>query len=251
MKNKSEDGPDKEGKQKKSLSMQLEEAGLLKPSQKTRFILIAVTLACCGFFFSAINLVSVIENNQLSSLFPLFKAFIPLILGFYLPRILLSMKRNKYRRKLLSEFTDVMTLLLIFLRYGLTMHQTMNQMIHLLKSYRYAFADQFERTLFELNALPVREQAWKNFADRCGFPEILYLTDFMRHENAYDRSLLESLERSRDFIQKKRFSVVEEMAKKVSIYLAIPLILFMIPALLLVLTGPTIVQSVQRLSGWG
>src|SRR5262249_14558026 len=109
---------------------------------------------------------------------------------------------------------------------------------------------------FELNIVQREVQlgrstgeALRQFADRADLEELRSLASVVTQAERYGASLVKSLRVHADALREKRLQYAEEMAHKASIKILFPTVLFIMPAMFIVVLGPTSLELLAALKG--
>jgi tight adherence protein C len=91
----------------------------------------------------------------------------------------------------------------------------------------------------EMRAGTPRDEALKNFAERTGLPDIRSLVSMLVQTDRYGTSVADALRVHSETMRTKRRQRAEEAAAKTTIKLVFPLVLFVFPAMFVVVIGPS------------
>jgi tight adherence protein C len=86
-----------------------------------------------------------------------------------------------------------------------------------------------------------REEALKNFAERTGLVDIRSLVSMLIQTDRFGTSVADALRVHADTMRTKRRQRAEEAAAKTTIKLVFPLVLFVFPAMFVVVLGPSVI----------
>jgi tight adherence protein C len=84
-----------------------------------------------------------------------------------------------------------------------------------------------------------RDEALTNFAERIGLPDIKSLVSMLIQTDRFGTSVADALRVHADTMRTKRRQRAEEAAAKTTIKLVFPLVLFVFPAMFVVVLGPS------------
>jgi len=94
----------------------------------------------------------------------------------------------------------------------------------------------------EIRAGKPRDEALRNLGDRTGVDDLKSLVAMLVQTDRFGTSIAESLRVFADSMRTKRRQRVEELVAKAAIKLIFPLLLFIFPALFIVLMGPAMIR---------
>jgi tight adherence protein C len=100
-------------------------------------------------------------------------------------------------------------------------------------------SEQLAMVNLEMRAGTPRDEALKNFADRTGLADIKSLVSMMIQTDRFGTSVADALRVHSDTMRTKRRQRAEEAAAKTTIKLVFPLVLFVFPAMFVVVIGPS------------
>jgi tight adherence protein C len=92
-----------------------------------------------------------------------------------------------------------------------------------------------------------RSEALANLAVRTGLDEVRSLTAIINQAERFGTSIAKALRNQSDALRTKRRQAAEERAQKTTVKLMAPLILFIFPAILVVLAGPAALKMIEAL----
>jgi tight adherence protein C len=96
-----------------------------------------------------------------------------------------------------------------------------------------------------------RAEALENMALRTGVAEMKSLVAIITQAERFGTSIAKALRNQADSMRVKRRQLAEERAQKTAVKLMAPLILFIFPAIFVVLAGPAGIQLVRTLGKGG
>ena len=110
-------------------------------------------------------------------------------------------------------------------------------------------ADEFALTAVELGFLNERRQALKNLMKRADLPSIRGVVNTLMQTEKYGTPLAQSLRVLSSEFRNDRMMKAEEKAAKLPATLTVPLVVFIMPALFVVLLGPTVLRAMDEFTG--
>ena len=232
----------KETPRKKKIRFKLMQAGYrsrqayrnylaAKISLGVLFPCIYVVVSRAGFFSSQVIAISCIL----------------LVVGYFIPNFLLSHFTEKRRERIFKGLPDALDLMVICVTAGLGLDMTFKRVSDELKSLWKDLSDEFYLTNMEIRAGVPREEGYKNMALRTGVSEVQSLMSMLIQTSRFGTSVSAALRVHSDGMRTKRRQLAEEKAAQISVKMVIPLVLFIFPALLIVLVGPAAIRVVQSL----
>lgn len=160
------------------------------------------------------------------------------IVGYFIPAIVLSIIIQKRQQGILRALPDALDLMVICVESGLGLDMTFKRVGDELRPLNSDLSDEFHTVNREIRAGRPRSESLKNMGLRTGVAEIQNLMTMLVQTTRFGTSMAKALRVHADDMRVKRRQVAEEKAAKTAIKLTIPLILFIFPAILVVLLGP-------------
>lgn len=181
---------------------------------------------------------------QLGKNFPLVAVFAVLAIGFFIPDYVVWDIKNKRQKSILSQLPNVMDLMTLSVEAGLDFIAAISRVI------RYAkdgpLKDEFNQMLKELQIGTVRSDALRNLADRVQVSELSSFATILIQADQMGSSIGPVLRAQSDLLRAARFSRAEREGAKATQKLLIPLVLFIMPAVFIVVLGPMICDIVYN-----
>jgi len=109
-------------------------------------------------------------------------------------------------------------------------------------------SEQLTMVNLEMRAGTPRDEALKNFAERTGVADIRSLVSMLVQTDRFGTSVADALRVHSDTMRTKRRQRAEEAAAKTTIKLVFPLVLFVFPAMFVVVLGPTAIALYRTFS---
>jgi tight adherence protein C len=161
-----------------------------------------------------------------------------LMLGWRLPDFLLSRLAARRRLRLEQGLPDALDLLVICAEAGLSLDQAIEQVSEDLRGSNSAVADEFATTASEMRVLSNRAEALEHLVARTGVAGLRSITATLNQAIRFGTPLAESMRILAAEMRNERLLRIEERAARLPVLLAIPLALFILPALMMVIGSP-------------
>lgn len=187
---------------------------------------------------------------ELESTGNLIIAVLCVLVGGYAPEIYLKNACAKRRADMVKGLPDVLDLMVISAEAGLSMDAALTRVARETARGSAALADELELTSIELGLLPERRTALENFAKRTGLAQIRALIGALIQTEKYGTPLAQALRVLATEMRDTRLMKAEEKAARLPAILTVPMIIFILPALFVVLIGPAILMTIDSLSGF-
>jgi tight adherence protein C len=161
------------------------------------------------------------------------------LLGYWLPNIVLTNAVQRRQNEIRSALADSIDLLTICVEAGLGFDAAL---AHVSRNTDGPLADEFYRTLQEVQLGRSRNEAMRNLADRSNIPELRAFVLAMVQADIFGVSVANVLRIQAKDMRVKRRQLAEERAMKVPIKVLFPVLFCIFPALFVVILGPAIMR---------
>ncbi len=168
------------------------------------------------------------------------------LLGYALPGIVVDHHIAKRQIAVRRGFPDALDLMLVCVEAGLGLDATINRVSQEIGTAHPLLREHFRLMALELQTGKSREQALRAFAERIGVDEVNVLAGLLIQSDALGASIADTLRALSDDMRAKRMLAAEERAQQVGVKLTFPLILLIMPALMLTIGSPAIIQIVRQ-----
>jgi tight adherence protein C len=168
-----------------------------------------------------------------------------LALGFMLPDMYLTMQTRKRKEQILVQLPDILDLLCVSVEAGLGFDAALAK---LSERMRGPLVEEMSIMLQEMRIGEARQQALKNFADRLELPETTSFARSIIQADQLGISLGRVLRVQAADMRNKRQMAAENKAMKAPIKMLFPTVLFIFPAMFIVILGPAVMQIMQVFS---
>ena len=160
------------------------------------------------------------------------------ILGFYLPNLWILFKSARRKEFIVNGFPDALDLMVVCVEAGMGLDSAITRVAREIGLSNKVLSDELNIYNLEMRSGKSRKDALKNLALRTDVPEVNNLTTLLIQTDKFGTSIGQALKVYSDTMRTQRFQRAEERAAKIPIKLIFPLILFIFPALFVVILGP-------------
>jgi tight adherence protein C len=167
------------------------------------------------------------------------------LVGAYLPVLLLKNAISRRYQKLRRQLPDALDLLVICAEAGLSLDAALTRVAREMGPSAPELADEVGLTAIELGFLPNRRQALLNLVRRADLPPIRAVINTLTQTERYGTPLAHSLRVLAAEFRDDRMMKAEEKAARLPAIMTVPMILFILPCLFVVLIGPAIIQVME------
>ncbi|MCZ6605851.1 MAG: type II secretion system F family protein [Alphaproteobacteria bacterium] len=235
-----------QGTQSQTIAESLAQAGW-RSRDAVIFFLAARAAMPIIFAFVAFMMVYIGGMFDLPSMMKLITVVGAAAAGFYSPRIYVTNETQKRQKKLQKAMPDGLDLMVICAEAGLSLDATLNRVARELKTTWPELADEYGHTSIEISFLPERRQALENLTKRVTLPHMRALVNSLLQTERYGTPLAQALRVLAKEMRINRLMIAEEKAARLPAILTVPMILFILPALFVVLIGPAVLRVIDQM----
>jgi tight adherence protein C len=157
--------------------------------------------------------------------------------------------RVKARQKAVQRaLPDALDMLVVCVEAGLGLNQALVRVADEIHQVSPLLSEQLVMVNLEIRAGTAREQALRNLAERTGLTDVSSLVAMLIQTDRFGTSIANALRVQAISLRTKRRQRAEEAAAKTAIQLVFPLVLFIFPALFVVILGPAVLTIFQTMS---
>jgi tight adherence protein C len=160
-------------------------------------------------------------------------------LGFIAPGVVVSLRGRKRREAIRQQLPDALDLLAVSVEAGLGFDGAVAKLTEHMNG---ALADEFSLTLGEMRIGESRHDALKKLATRADSPEVSSFSRAIIQADTLGISLGRILRVQAVDSRSKRQDAAEERAMKSPIKMLFPTVVFIFPAMFIVILGPAFLQ---------
>ncbi len=164
------------------------------------------------------------------------------ILGFFFADIWVKNTADKRVKEMTKALPDALDLLVICAEAGLSLDAAMTRVGREISGTSAVLAEELSLTSIELGFLPDRHQALNNLINRTNMSKLRALVNSLIQTERYGTPLANSLRVLSAEFRDERMMRAEEKAAKLPAMMTVPMIVFILPALFVVLGGPAMIQ---------
>jgi tight adherence protein C len=217
-----------------SISFRLLAAGMGRSVTATTFLAIQGVAAIVGGVFGFSFGVALL-GGSMALLMGLGMA----ALGFIIPGFVVSRRARSRRDELRAQLPDALDLLAVSVEAGLAFDGAVAKLTEHMEG---ALAEEFSHTLGEMRIGESRHDALKKLSDRANSPEVSSFTRAIIQADQLGISLGRLLRVQASESRLKRQAAAEEKAAKSPIKMLFPTVIFIFPAMFIVILGPAMLN---------
>lgn len=227
----------------RKIQKQLMQAGFR--SENSVVIYRALQLVSLISFPGVVALVCALMGRSVSNalLFILF-AF---VIGFFLPRFLLTRMIKARQQRLRWGLADALDLMVVSIEAGLGLNAAMMRISEELKTVHPEISGEFELANLEIRVGRERDEALRNLAERTGVDDLRSLVAMLIQADRFGTSIARAVRVFSDSLRTKRRQRAEQAAQKAAVKLLFPLACFLFPTLFIAILGPAALNLIDTL----
>ena len=167
--------------------------------------------------------------------------------GFMAPNIWLSMAISKRQGLIRHGLPDALDMLVISVESGLGLDSALQRVGDEMGKVHPILAEELQMVTLESQMGIPRSEALANLATRTGLDEMQAIVGTVNQAERFGTSVGRALRNQSAALRTKRRQAAEEKAQKTTVKLMAPLIIFIFPAILVVLAGPAALKMIEAL----
>jgi tight adherence protein C len=193
-----------------------------------------------------VALVSAVYFTGLYSSSPLAILLGAVFAGILLPEFWILWRVDVRQQQLRRAIPDALDLLVICVEAGLGLDQAFLRVAQELALVYPELSEELQLVNFEMRMGKSRLDALRDLARRTGIEDVKALVAMLAQTERFGTSVAQSLRVHSDEMRVRRRQRAEEMAAKTTVKMVPPLVLFVFPALLVVIIGPAVLIMVRQ-----
>lgn len=170
---------------------------------------------------------------------------------FFLPNMVVSFRRRDRKNKVRTYMPDAVDLLEVCVSAGMGLDMAWNVVGEEVSKVCSVLGEEMELTNVEIHLGSPRVVAMRHLSERVGVEEIGSLVAMMVQSDRFGTSIADTLRTFASSMRETRSMQAQENAERMAVRLLFPLILFIFPALFVVLIGPAWIELANKFFGQG
>lgn len=168
------------------------------------------------------------------------------VLGLYVPNLFVRAKAERRRQEIINGFPDALDLMLVCVEAGLGLESTLDRVGRETAATHTRISTMLTQTTLRMRAGESREDALRKMGDEAGVDEIRSFATLLVQSDKLGTSLATTLRVYASEMREARRLRAEEKAHRLPVLISIPLVMFMLPSMIGVLTLPAIVRAIRE-----
>jgi tight adherence protein C len=198
-------------------------------------------LLAAGFGVGTVMLIPLLKPDATVSSIIVLGAAVA-ALGFFVPTYYISRRTTKRQTAIREGFPDSLDMLLVCVESGLGIDGAIARVSREIGRAHPLVAEHFALVGNELRVGRAREAALRAMSDRVGIDEVTSLVSLLVQTDRLGTSMADALRSHAYEMRNTRMLRAEEKAYKLPVKLSAPLIFFILPALLIVILSPALLD---------
>jgi tight adherence protein C len=203
----------------------------------SQFIL-GISFLVIGLIYTLIT--SAASGVETSTQSMIMSTVIPAAIGYYLPMYWVNSRLGKRQNEIVQGFPDALDMMLVSVEAGQSLDQSIIRVARETKAGYPALSEEFDMISNEVKAGRERVVVLKDMSERVGIPDVSSFVTTLIQSATFGTSIAEALRVYSAEMRDKRVMRAEEKANKLPTKLTLGTMLFTVPALLLILIGPSL-----------
>jgi len=166
---------------------------------------------------------------------------------FYLPDIAVWFLAKHRKDSIFLGLPDVLDLLVVCVEAGLGLDQAMRKVSEEMKKSCRTVSEEFALCNFQLQMGRARNEVLQDLGNRTGVDDLRSLAAILIQADKFGSSIAQALRVQSDSMRTRRRQLAEEKAAKTAVKLIFPLVIFIFPAIFVVLVGPAAITIVNEM----
>lgn len=166
---------------------------------------------------------------------------------FFLPKFVLEFLKNARQKEVFLTLPDALDLLVVCVESGLGLDAAMRKVTDEMKDHAKVLTEEFSLANLQLQMGRPRREVLHDLGIRTGVDDVKSLAAILIQADRFGSSIAQALRVQSDSMRVRRRQLAEEKAAATAVKLIFPLVLFIFPAIFVVLVGPAAIQIQKNL----
>lgn len=167
--------------------------------------------------------------------------------GLYAPSVILYHLRTTRQKEIFLTLPDALDLLVVCVESGLGLDAAMRKVTDEMKGHAKVLCEELTIANMQLQMGRPRREVLHDLGVRTGVDDVKSLAAILIQADRFGSSIAQALRVQSDSMRVRRRQLAEEKAAKTAVKLIFPLVLFIFPAIFVVLCGPAAIQIKRQL----
>ena len=167
--------------------------------------------------------------------------------GFYLPKLALWALINDRKQQIFLTLPDALDLLVVCVESGLGLDAGLRKVTEEMKEHAKVMTEELALANLQLQMGRPRREVLHDLGIRTGVDDVRSLAAILIQADRFGASIAQALRVQSDAMRTKRRQIAEEKAAATAVKLIFPLVMFIFPAIFVVLVGPAAILISKNL----
>lgn len=167
-------------------------------------------------------------------------------LGMFTPDLFLYLRKKSRHEYIFKGLPDALDLLVVCIEAGLGLDAAMKKVSDEFHLSNRVLSEELKLTCAMIGMGKPREEALRDLGERTGVMDLKSLVAVLIQADRFGTSLAQTLRVHSEDMRTRRRQRAEELAAKTTVKLIIPLVLFIFPAIFVVLGGPAVIKIIEQ-----
>jgi tight adherence protein C len=181
----------------------------------------------------------------LGSMMNMLFVFTPALIGLMGPNFMLNSMVKSRQQEIFLTLPDALDLLVVCVESGLGLDAGLRKVTEEMKTTAKAMTEELTLANLQLQMGRPRREVLHDLGVRTGVDDVKALAAILIQADRFGSSIAQALRVQSDSMRTRRRQIAEEKAAATAVKLIFPLVLFIFPAIFVVLCGPAAIQ-IQR-----
>jgi tight adherence protein C len=164
---------------------------------------------------------------------------------FFVPNLFIILQKNKRQKEIQHHLPDAVDLLEISVSSGVGLDMAWNLVADEIDDVSPVLGAAMDMSNFEMHLGATRTDALRNMARRTGADQLSSLAAILVQSERFGTSMALALREFAEGMRDERRLRAEEHAERMAVKLIGPMVLFIFPAIIIVMVGPAIVNIAE------
>ncbi len=165
----------------------------------------------------------------------------------FLPDVLVWFCKKSRQDNIFFGLPDALDLMVVCVEAGLGLDQAMRKVAEEMKKSYAILADEFALCNLQLQMGAARNDVLHELGQRTGVDDLKALSAILIQADKFGSSIAQALRVQSDSMRTRRSQMAEEKAAKTAVKLIFPLVIFIFPAIFVVLVGPAAITMINEM----
>lgn len=168
-------------------------------------------------------------------------------IAFYLPDVVVFFVRKNRQDQIFYGLPDALDLMVVCVEAGLGLDQAMRKVSEEMGKSYPTIAEEFGLCNLHLQMGRARNDVLHDLGQRTGVDDLKALSAILIQADKFGSSVAQALRVQSDSMRTRRRQMAEEKAAKTAVKLIFPLVIFIFPAIFVVLVGPAAITMINEM----